>query len=363
MSFLKGLFTRNEDPIKSYADFWNWFEKNEKAFFNVIKKQGNVERVFFDKLSPKLGELKDGFFYLTGMYDDDTVELVLTADGDLKNIAFVEELVNSSPNIKGWKFTALKPALDIKDVSIEMDGCKFNSENLSFYSNEYPEYPDQIDITIVHNDFNEENESTIVNGTYIFLDNYLGELNSVTDIDNLKIIGKSEALKELVPIEKLKAFLTWRQKEFIEKYEGLRHNTDSDNYSLLEAELESGNALIAVINTDMLNWDSKASHRWIVTAELKYDGEKNEGMPDTETLGLLEEIESKILEELKDSDGYLNIGRQTANSVREIYFACKDFRKPSKVLHEIQRHYADRIEITYDIYNDKYWQSFNRFMQ
>lgn len=362
MSFLKGLFTKNEDPIKSYSDFWIWFEKNEKVFFNVIKKQGDVERVFFDKLSPKLGELKEGFYYLTGMYNDDTVELVLTADGDLKNIVFVEELIQASPEIKGWKFTALKPALDIKDVSIEMDGYKFNNENLSFYSNEYPEYPDQIDITIVHNDFNEENKSTIVNGTYIFVDNYLGELDSVTNIDNLKVIGKSEALKELVPIGKLKAFLNWRQKEFIEKYDGLRHNTDSDNYSVLEAELESGNALIAVINTDLLNWDSKASHRWIVTVELKYDGEKNEGMPDKETLGLLEEIESKILAELKDSDGYLNIGRQTANSVREIYFACKDFRKPSKVLYEIQNDYTGRIEIMYDIYNDKYWQSFSRFM-
>jgi hypothetical protein len=51
-------------------------------------------------------------FFLTGMYNDDTVELVLTADGAVKNIVFVEELVNSAPKIEGWKFTALKPALD-----------------------------------------------------------------------------------------------------------------------------------------------------------------------------------------------------------------------------------------------------------
>jgi hypothetical protein len=34
------------------------------------------------------------------------------------------------------------------------------------------EYPDEIDITIVHKDFNEENKTTITSGTFIFLDNY-----------------------------------------------------------------------------------------------------------------------------------------------------------------------------------------------
>jgi hypothetical protein len=56
----------------------------------------------------------------------------------------------------------------------------------------------------------------------------------VTTIDNLKIISKEEAQKELIPVEKLKAYLTWRQKEFIEKYEGVRRNTENDNYSILK---------------------------------------------------------------------------------------------------------------------------------
>jgi len=361
MSFLKKLFGKTNEPIKSYEDFWNWFEKNEKIFFNAVKQRRNIKKEFFDKLSLKLNELKDGFFYLTGMYNNDTVELVLTADGAVKNIVFVEELVNSAPKIEGWKFTALKPALDSKDVNIEMAGYKFNTENLGFYSNEHAEYPDEIDITIVHKDFNEENKPIITSGTFIFLDNYLGELDFVTTIDNLKVISKEEAQKELIPVEKLKAYLTWRQKEFIEKYEGVRRNTENDNYSILEAKLKNGNALIATINTGLLNWDSKASHPWILKVEIKYDGKNNNGMPDTETLKLLDEIESKIIEELKDFEGYLNIGRQTADSVREIYFACKEFRKPSKVLHKIQNDHSNKIKISYDIYIDKYWQSFNRF--
>lgn len=358
---LQKILGKKDKAPNSYENFWNWFRRNEKKFFKVVKEHDNIEKKFFDKLAPKLNELKDGFWYLTGMYDDNTAELIITADGAIKNIVFAEELVSAAPAIEGWKFTALKPALKIEDVGIEMEGYKFSSVNMGFYSNDLPGYPDEIDITIVHNDLNDTNKSLITSGVHIFLDNYLGELDFATRIDNLVITGKNEAKKELIPIGKLKDFVAWRQKEFIEKYEGIRHKTKDDRGSILEERLESGKALIAVINTDLLKWDGKASHPWIMNIEIKYGGEKNNGMPDKATYDLLDEIENRILDDLKDFEGYLNIGRQTSKGIREIYFACNDFRKPSKVLHSIQGHYAGKIEIDYEIYKDKYWQSFNRF--
>lgn len=363
MSFLKNIFGKKDYPIKSYSDFWTWYQKNEKDFFYVIKSKQNIQKDFFDKLSPKLGELKDGFFYLTGMFDENIVELVFTADGNTKNIVFIEELVASAPNINGWKFTALKPALNIEDVSIDMAGQKFNSENLYFYSNDLPNYPDEIDICVVHSDMTNDNRQKIINGTYIFLDNYLGELDFVNHIDNLQIINKSEAQKELVPIAKLKDFLTWRQKEFIEKYEGVRYNTENDEYSILEAELENGNMLLAVVNTNLLQWDRQASHPWLAVMTIKYDGNKNNGMPNNTDYELLGSIEDEIMLSLKDKEGNLNIGRQTANNERDIYFACKDFRKVSKAFYETQKKYGDKFEMEFDIYKDKYWQTFERFKQ
>ncbi len=361
MSFLKNIFGKKDASIKSYSDFWNWFQNNEKTFFNVVKSNKDIEKGFFDKLSPKLAELKDGYFFLTGMYDDNTVELILTADGNTKNIVFVEELVEQAPKINGWKFTSLKPALDIENVAINMAGYKFDRDNLFFYSNDHTNYPDEIDISIIHSDLTEDNRKQIGTGIYIFLDNYLGELDFVNNIDNLKIIGKQEAKKELVPIEKLKDFLTWRQKEFIEKYDGVRYETQNDEHSILKAELESGNKLIAVVNTQLLNWDSKASHPWIAVITFRYDGQSNNGMPNEEDYQRLNEIEESILQQLADKDGYLYIGRQTASNEREIYFACKDFRKPSIVFFKIQQDNENKFEIEYDIYKDKYWQSFERF--
>ena len=100
---------KTETPIKSNEEFWNWFASNEKDFFTIVKKQENIECDFNDELSSKLNQLRDGYWFLTEMYNDKTVELILTVD-DIKDIVFVEELVKSAPKIDGWRFTALKPA-------------------------------------------------------------------------------------------------------------------------------------------------------------------------------------------------------------------------------------------------------------
>ncbi len=358
MGIFKNLLGAKETPIQSNEDFWNWFKNHEKEFFKVVKNQKNIERDFFDKLSSKLGQIREGYFFLAGMCDDNTAELILTADGICKNIVFVEELVQAAPKIDNWKFTALKPPANMQHIN--MGDLEFGEKNLSFYSNDNPEYPDEIDLTVVYTDYNEDLKEPITNGVFIFIDNYLGELNSVTTLDSIKIIGKDQAEKELIPIKKLKDYLIWRQKEFIEKYEDTRYNTENDRYNSLKATLNNGKPLLAIVNSTLLDWDGKASHPWILAIEIKYKGNEN-GMPDQETYDLMNTFEDDLLLELKDSEGHLNIGRETADGLREIYFACKGFRTPSKVLDQFQSDYKDKLNIKFRIFKDKYWQSFNRF--
>ena len=357
MSFLSKMLGRKESPINSYNDFWNWFLKHEKEFFKVVQNGSNIDQDFFKKLSPKLDEIHDEIYFLAGMFDEHTAELILTPDGAIRNVFLVEELVVAAPETKGWKFTALKPSSDIKDVSINMGDFEFNSDNLKFYPNLHKDYPDEIDLTIVYDDFIEDEKGVQTNGIYIFLDNFLGELHSITLIDSLKVVGKNDISEELIPIEKLKDYLIWREKEFIEKYEGVRHDTENDNYSSLEAKTKDGEIVLAIVNSDLIHWDKKASHPWVVSIEIPFDGSNNNGMPDNETYQLLDEIEDEIMLDLKDLDGYLNVGRETSSGKREIHFACKEFRKPPKVLNEIIKKY-NKVEVSYEIYKDKYWQSF-----
>ncbi|MFZ6012813.1 MAG: DUF695 domain-containing protein [Bacteroidota bacterium] len=362
MSMIKNLLSKKDNKIQSYDDFWAWFQTQQKSFHKVVKNSGNIEKDFFNKLSPKFDELKEGYFFLTGLADENTVKLVFTADGAIRNFVFVDELVQAAPSIEGWKFTAHKPSLDVEDVAINMEGFQFKQDNLSFYPNENPAYPDEIDITVVHADFAERHRSAIINGVYIFLDNYLGELNFATMVDYLKVDAKPLNPPELIPIKKLKDYLIWRQKEFIEKYEGIRHDTENDNYGSFEGELENGNPLLAIMNTDLLQWDSKASHPWILKIDIKYDTSSNSGLPDDDTYALMDAMENEMNNELRDSEGYLNIGRQTADGLREIYYGCKDFRKSSRVAFNICQKYKGTLDIDYDVFKDKYWRVLNQFM-
>lgn len=367
MNFIKNLFGKKDAPAQpalSYHDFWTWFKEHEQTFYEAVKDRSKIEAAFFNKLAPKLLEIKEGFFFLAGMVDETRAELILTPDGSIRNMVFVEELAAAAPPMPNWLITALKPAMSIDDISIRMEGYEFHKGNMHFHVTTDPDRPDNIDITIIHDDLNAGNRPAITNGCYIFLDNFLGELNFVSMVDVLRVESK-DSLKpgtELIPMHKLKDYLAWREKEFVEKYEGTRRTTDEDSYSMLQAQLESGNMLLAVVNTNLLRWDAKASHPWLMTVTLEYNGENNGGMPDKDTLAELEQVEENIIAQLKDTDGYLNIGRQTAENSRELYFSCKDFRKPSKVLHRLIQTHTGNLKITYDIYKDKYWQSFDRFM-
>jgi len=345
----------------TYATFWDWFSQQARTFFQVVKEGTHIQD-FFDELSPALDAVKEGLYFQAGMADDQTAELVISAEGAIENLVFAEELIAAAPALAGWKFTALKEAVaDIEQIVVRMGEYEFSTGNIHFYPDDEAAYPDEIAITVTHADLTEDNHTTIENGTLIFLDSYLGELDFATLVDEVSIVGEQQAQQALVPITKLKDFLTWRQKEFVEKYSGMRRNTDNDTYASFTAELENGNQLLAIINTDLLEWDAKASHSWVMVVTIAYDGTQSNGMPDAKTYELLNQLEDDLIAELPDHEGFLNIGRQTADGSREIYFACQDYRKPSKVLYQFQTYYEGTLDLEYSLYKDKYWRTFERF--
>ncbi|MBL0356706.1 MAG: DUF695 domain-containing protein [Chitinophagaceae bacterium] len=364
MGFLKKIFGSKEPAvIHNHADFWYWFKQHEQSFFKTVKKHDKVDENFLSKLTPLLLQLNDDFFCVTGMVSEDIAELIITTDGTVKAFVFAEECIAAAPAIKGWKFTALKPPCDIESMGIEMDGYEFNGSNISFYSNDHNEYPDEIDIVLVHKDFTESNQEAITSGSLIYLDNMLGEYNTATMLDTVLVEGPSTNNVDLIPIEKLQGYLLWRQKEFVEKYDGIRYGTKNDSYTAMEAEDDDGMPVFAIINQDLINWDAKASHPWMMVVEIKFNGDENEGLPEDDTNDIMNAFEDEILKQLPDADGYLNIGRETYNETRTIYIACKEFRRSSKTIAALITAYKDQLEISYDIFKDKYWIAVNHLKQ
>ncbi|MDN3691162.1 DUF695 domain-containing protein [Chryseobacterium tructae] len=343
-----------------YKGFWDWFLTKEKDFYQIVAKGGQeaIEKDFFDSMAPKLSQINGGYYFLTGMSDDSTVELILTADGEIRNIVFIEELIEAAPKLDHWKFTALKPEKKIDNVGVEMGEYNFSKDNIFFYSKEQEEYPDEIDIVFVY-DGNAENKDAITTGVCIFLDSFLGELNFATQIDTFTVIGRGQAQQELVPIEKLKDFLQWREREFTEKYKSIKRGDVEEEFSILRATLDNNRPLIACMNLPLLEYDAKASYPWISVLKFHYNGEANDGLPEKEDFERLSDIEDEAIEDLKQK-GYLYIGRESADNIKESYFAGKDFRQISKVFKTIKDNHPE-YKISFRIFKDKYWQYFKYY--
>lgn len=367
MSFLKKLWGSQKQKMPAnenvYTAFWQWFEQHQQDFHRIVAEGSNsdIEHNFFDRLAPELEKVHSGIFFLTGMFDAQTAELILTPDGIIQNIVFVEELIAAAPEIERWKFTALKPESDIERVGINMHGYEFSQETLSFYFNQQAEYPDEIDLVVVHDEYNVAENDAFLQAVYIFLDNYLGEYDAVTKLDNVSVQSKQGAEKELLPINLLKNILILKSSEISRLDKITRSNTDADEFVSLEGETNKGLPLLATLNRTLLTWDQKASHPWMMLIEISYDGQHSNGMPASTDYELMNLIEEELLQELKDMDGYLNIGRETGNHLRTMYFVCKEFRKPSKVIDQVIEKYKDNFEIEVSLFKDKYWRALSKF--
>ena len=363
MRFFRRLFDKEPTKtIETYSDFWAWFIENERSLYSVIKSGKRVPEDFITPVHEKLNELRDEcFFLLAGMFDEDRAELIITSEGIVKNFVFAVDLVNAAPSLDNWKFTSLKPAIDIKDIAIRMGEIEFRKEKIKFYPVEVKGYPDLISLKITHEDFTDQSEDLISHGVYIYMDHIIGERNFMSIIDDFEVVSESSIEDEVVPIEKINDYLIWRQKEFFEKYEGQRRKTEEDQYILLEATLRSGNRALSTLNTDLLKWDSKASHPWILVIKIEYNTKRNDGLPDDDVAEELNRIEDIFLQELQDINGYLNIGRETGDWLREIFFACKETDWCSRKANELIEEYEGSLKLEYDLYKDKYWKRFEKY--
>jgi hypothetical protein len=359
--FKKIFGSRQKAEDMSEVDLWEWFPRHAAEFLRIIKANDQVDEKFLGKIMPRLQSMNDQFYCVVGMYDSDTAELVITAEGDVKSFVFVEELVGRAPAVQGWKFTALNPPTNMTSSRLSINGYEFDSNNIRFYYDDDAAYPDNINISLLYDQYSEQDEKLIQQGSLLFLENSLGEMNTATQIDDLIVAAACPDGKEPIPIGKLEDFLIWREKELIEKYEGTHHGSENDLYSIMEAQDNDGLPVLASIKCELLEWELKASHPWMMVIEITYDGKKRKGLPGDDTLTAMNLFEDILEQQLPGHEGYLNLGRQTYNGTRIIYFACKEFRRSSKTAAALIHQHQGRLTMTYDIYKDKYWMSLNRF--
>lgn len=339
-----------------FENFWRFFTLHSDDFFKTIKSGKGVEEDFFEDLTAKLEEINEGIFFLVGMENESLAELIFTPVGAPKNVFLVEELVASAPKITHWQFRALKPANPKLDFDIKFDNLIFTKHNIKFYPIIHTQYPDEIDLMLVYDNFHVEAYEEIFNGIYLFLENYLGEEIMIESIDKIQVAAPNESNKELIPVSKLKDYLIWREKEFVEKYHHIKYNSKDNEYIGFEGIIEDNTPIVSYINANVIHWEFKASHPWILSVILESVSENN--IIDDSTALLINQIHDDLEKMLPENKGNIFIGWHKVNGNIEIFYACQEFRGPSVAMREIEANFGNKLKVSYDIFKDKYWRTF-----
>ena len=364
MTFFSRLFRKttsvSSDPI---PEFWEWFSNNAAHFYKIVQQSKQVDKAFLDKIMPKLQAMNEAFYCVTGMLNENIAEFIVTAEGDVKSFVFVEELIAAAPPLERWKFTALKPPLNIAEKDIEMDGYVFNTDTIRFFPLTDPDRPDEIAISFLHPELRDDNYDSIFNGCCLFVETWLGELRMATLIDDITCVPAAPPDTEPIPLSKLEQYLEWREKEFLEKYDNVRAVTDTeeDAYVGLTGKDREGRGSIALFNQVLLAWEAKASYPWMQLITISYHHSPG-GMPNQRETAEMDAFQEELEAALAPSGDHLVLGRTTYNGNRNIYAASRNFREVSRITAGLIATSTSGLKISYEIFKDKYWSHLDHFM-
>jgi hypothetical protein len=345
---------RKKPTLSPTNSFWEWFTNNKDHFRRIFDNRQKAHK-FIDELVKRLEPIHPSLKALAGPYDDKQFELIITADGEIAQFTKVEELVASAPSFDDWIITAHKPAVGLDKISTSIYGYDFSADTMQFHPKVEAEYPDEVNIILVHKDYSEQDQKEFQTGALIFLDNALGEINVATRIDSCEVKPLDPSF-ELIPLTKLEEYIIWREKEFIEKYEKVSITLpDEQPWNILEAEDKNGLPIIATISSQFKDWEYKAAFPWLFQIDISFKGNER-GFPDNSQMKQMQEIEDQVLELLKPT-GLIYLGHETNNHLRSIFSYASDYKPVSKIIHSFLSACKSEYEISFFVKKDKYWRT------
>ncbi len=125
-------------------------------------------QIYSDYLFPELTKHKNGKYVL-----------VITPDGQPKGISATERLFNSRPEIENWLVEKFRQPKD-DFTEFEYEGLKYPSSDIEILS-QYDNGTEKMNIQVYIRNMNID-EAKYKTMAWIYLDNILGEFNSITKL-------------------------------------------------------------------------------------------------------------------------------------------------------------------------------------
>ncbi len=175
--------------------FWDWFTKNENAYFHFE----NDQDILFTKLQAELEKIHPNLvFEFSSVLEDGTREFVISADGIKSIFPIVIDLVKQAPILNNWKIIAFRqPKTNSTRIHYQNIIVDFNDVFFRYAKNN-----GKICLELNIRNFHESPEWNAA--IFILLDKIIGEYHTEMSLGYIdkKVLNESE-INTLYPIEAL----------------------------------------------------------------------------------------------------------------------------------------------------------------
>ena len=182
-NFLK----QNKKQFSPEDKFWNYFNANKKALENFIDSDLS-DYSDYNKLTDEIRKFSNLLFPEITKYANGKYVLIITPDGKFEGINDTQKLFDSKPEIENWIIEKFRQPKDT--IQFKYDGLEYPSSDIEIFAelNSEKEKFD-IQVFIKNMDIDKQKYQTIA---WLYLDNILGEFNSITKIGYVDFFNLEE---------------------------------------------------------------------------------------------------------------------------------------------------------------------------
>ncbi len=181
-------------------NFWDWFQ-SKKAEIEEFIISDTDDYSIYEELTDKLNNYNTFVIpELTRDTDDNNV-LILSCDGKVEGIPFVERLYESAPIVEKWRFQKYRAPGQVRELTYQ--GLEFRSNDIKARYTFEGQYYD-IELFIKGYDDTDDRYKGLA---FLYLDHMVGEYNVMTKIGKIEFrkTGFLNSSDDKVSLQELRA--------------------------------------------------------------------------------------------------------------------------------------------------------------